>query len=517
MNRRSLQLALALACLGGATPALADSLSDRFSVGGYFRLQALTDFQGGNGRLGLSNDGCGVGGPCLYGRLLNEGPYGIFLLHLSLLGTDNTSREPWAALSARIEGQSFLGTDAGNGSLSNYAITSLALEAGNLLLDDVTWRIGVLWYEPGDLGLYDVFLDDLFYGTVGASAFYKTQVLDLLVGVGDQGWDLHGANYDSVFTGGGWVRGRIGKHLELGGGGQFGYEPPSPGNQNGPYQTPGLTYLDYYRQDFVQNYFQQLGTTGNSGTQLPNPEPRSSENWKLVGYLGFGKLGPLKWNNFYIHYLKAPPQTTYQENYTPPGSTTPQSYTLYIHDLTNQQYELEMGDEAQITLIPGRLDLAIAGLYGEERNYANTQVAGPDNQRFYSGVARFQFYLTRTFHLLFETSVAQEVSLNGNLYRQHQDSVFTNSGNGVADALGLQYGDSNIRDTWQGKWGVIFNPNGPGIYTRPSLRLLYGLQYSSAQDAFQSGYVNNLNQYNEFVGPEQHWHSVVGVEAEGWF
>ncbi len=511
-------------CLFASSLALADAATDRVSAGGYLRLQALTDFQGGNGRLGLGSYGCGLGGPCLYGRLLNEGPYGILQLQLNLLG-DPTSTDPWASIVTRFEGSSYLGTDAGNGSLSNYNITILALEAGNILLEHVTWRVGVLWYEPGDLGLYDLFPVDLFYGVAGVSAFYKTKPLDLLIGAGDQGWSLHGAAYDTVFTAGAWVRSRIGDHLELGGGGQFGYEPSTPGNQNSPYQTPGLngassmTYQQFVQKDFVQTYLQSLGTTANSGTQLPNPQPRSSQNWKLVGYLGLGKLGPLKWNNFYIHYLKQPPQTTYQETYQG------QTYTLYVHDLTDQMYELELGDEAQLTLIPRWLDLTVAGLYGEDRNYANScpggtscpsLVAGNDNLRFMSVVARFQLYLTQRVHVLFETSVAHELSLNGNLYRQHQDSLFAND-NGTPDSLGLQYGDSTGRDTWQGKWGIVFNPNGPGIFNRPSLRLLYGLQYSSAQDAFQSGYVNSLSQYNQFVGPEQHWHSVFGVEAETWF
>lgn len=517
MTRRTLQLALALVCAGVSLQARADATTDRLSVGGYFRLQGLTDFQGGNGRLGLGSYGCGLGGPCLYGRLLNEGPDAILLLRLSLLGNDKTSDEPWAAISARIEGESFLGTDAGNGGLSNYIVSIFALEAGNILLDKVTWKIGVLWYEPGDLGLYDLFLDDLFYGVVGASAFYKSKSFDWLVGAGDQGWFLHGANYDTVFTAGTWLRGRLGSHLEIGGGGQYGYEPSSPGNQNGPYQTPGLDYLDFYRHTFVQNYFQQLGTTANSGTLLPKPQPRASENWKLVGYLGFGKFGRLQWNNFYIHYLKQPPQTSYQETFTPTGASAAQTYTIYDHDLTDHNYELQLGDEAQFTLIRNYLDLTVAGLYGEERNTANTLVAGTDNINFMSTVARFQYYLTRTVHLLFESSLAHEVSLNGNLYREHVNSVFATDGNGVSNQLGLKFGDSNVRNTWQGKWGIIFNPNGPGIYNRPSLRLLYGLQYSSAQDAFQSGYVNTQNQYNEFVGPEQHWHSVVGVEAEGWF
>ncbi len=496
---RTLQSALFVAALGAAGLARADALDDRVSIGGYFRLQALSDFQGGNGRLGLST---------IYGRLLNEGPYAIVETRLSLIGTDNNSSDPWAAVTMRVEGASFLGTDSGQGSLANYAITNFGVNAGNILIPNVTWRLGIIWNEPNDLDLYDMFLNDIFYGVAGISARYQIPWLDLLIGVGDAGWYLHPMAYDTVYTGGGWFRIHANRHFEIGGGGQFGDEPASPGNQNGPYQTPGISYLQYYRQDATQSFFQNAppGTV-----MMPNPQPRSSQNWKAVGYLGFGKWGPFQWNSLYAQYLKQPPISTYQETY---GG---QPYTLYVHDLTDQEYTLQVGDEALITIVPHRLDLAIAGLYGMNRNYANTQIAGYDNYSYLSGVARAQLYLTRTVHLLFETSLAEEHSLNGNLFRNHADSIFQNNGTGVEDPLGLQYGDSAYRDTWQGKFGVVFNPKGPGIYTRPSLRLLYGLQYSTAQDAFQSGYVNNLNQYNQFVGPEQHWHSVVGADLEGWF
>jgi hypothetical protein len=515
VKRFVLVLVVAL-CASTASPAFADDIGDRLSLGGYLRIQGLTDFQGGNGRLGLSSNGCGTGGPCLNGRLLNEGPDGIFLLRLQLLPIDKTGHEPWAAMYARVEGESFLGTDAGGGGLSNYALTSFGIEAGNIMLDNVTWRVGTLWYEPNSMGLYDYFVNDLFYGVIGLSGFYHSKYLDFMVGLGDQGWQLHGSNYDTVFTGGAWVRGRFGDHFEAGGGGQLGFEPASAGNQNGPYQTPGINYIDFYRQDIVQQYFNQLGTAGNVDTQLPNPETRSSVNWKIVGYLGAEKLGPLKSNNLYFHYLRNPPQQFVTETFTPPGGTAPQTYTIYVHDQTDRQYELIVGDEAQVTLLPRRLDMALGAIYGQERNYANTQVAGLDNENFESVVARFQLYMTQKVHFLFETSVAHEESLNGNLFRDHEDSIFAND-NGVPDALGLQYGDSNTRNTWQGKTGIVLNPNGAGIFTRPSLRLLYGLQYSTAQDAFASGYVTSASQYNQFVGPEQHWHSVVGVEAEAWF
>ena len=32
------------------------------------------------------------------------------------------------------------------------------------------------------------------------------------------------------------------------------------------------------------------------------PESRTSNSWRLVGYFGFGKLGPLRWNSLYGHF-----------------------------------------------------------------------------------------------------------------------------------------------------------------------------------------------------------------------
>src|SRR4051812_776632 len=59
-----------------ASTAFAQAQPDRFSASGYFRLAARPDWQGGNGRLGFSD---------LYGRLMNEGPYGMLELKLDVL------------------------------------------------------------------------------------------------------------------------------------------------------------------------------------------------------------------------------------------------------------------------------------------------------------------------------------------------------------------------------------------------------------------------------------------------
>ena len=322
---------MVVACLAAgavAGIARADASDDRLSAGGYFRLQAFTDFQGGNGQLGLSPLGCGVGGPCIYGRLMNEGPDLILEMRYLMIGSDKTPDTPWAALVLRAEGESFLGTDSGNGNLSNYAITRFAVDAGNLLLQNVTWRIGVLWYEPNNLGLYDMFLDDLFYGVMGASAFYKTPTLDLLVGIGDEGWQLLGSHYNTVYHGR-WLgalapeqplRARRRRAVRL--------RARQPGQ-------PERAVADSRRQlpaSTTSRPRSRASTrrTRSPGTLFPNPTPTSAENWKAVGYLGFGKLGPLDWNSFYIHYMRKPPLTNYTETFQAPGAVAPQSYTIYV-------------------------------------------------------------------------------------------------------------------------------------------------------------------------------------------
>ncbi len=56
-----------------------------------------------------------------------------------------------------------------------------------------------------------------------------------------------------------------------------------------------------------------------------------------------------------------------------------------------------------------------------------------------------------------------------------------------------------------------------GVYTRPSLRLLYGVQISNQNNAFGNSFVDTIDQYNEFGNVEQHTHHVVSLETEAWF
>jgi hypothetical protein len=443
----------------------------------------------------------------LYGRLMNEGPYAMLSLKLNLLQGDSSRGEVWASVNARIEGGSIQNADPGNGSLNNFRLSQLYVEAGNILLADVTWRLGSLDYYSGDLGLYDMRPAEIFNDVLGLSATYKKANFDVIAAFGDAGYAIRGLQYNTVFSGGVWARAKWPGHLEGGLGAQGYFEPSVAGNKYAPYSTPNVAYEDYVRGEVVQNFL--LAHPGEENN-FPKPVATQSTSWKVVGYFGFGNLGPLAWSGLYGNLSKQHPKNYATETYNG------RDYTLYLHDLTDQRYSVLVGNEMQFHLVPDWVDLNWAVLYGRDMDLANKLQASEANREYYSTVVRAQVYLTDKVHLLLETSVARERSLNGNLWREHEDSVFTST-SGTADSRGLQYGDTDVRNTWQGKGGFVFNPAGRGIYNRPSLRLLYGLQYSNVQAAFGNNFSSSLDQYNQFPGTERHWHSVVALEGEGWF
>ena len=185
MTRRFLAAAvlpLLLLCLDVGT-AHADASFRPASVGGYFRIMARPDFQGGNGRLGYWN---------LYGRLLNEAPWAAVELQLHLLPRDSGTRDVWTNLHLRIEGGAVRTAEASGGKLGEFLFSQLYVEAGNVLLPDVTWRLGTLQYWYGDLGLYDMRPAELFFQTLGVSATLQKGPLELMLGFGDSGFALGG-------------------------------------------------------------------------------------------------------------------------------------------------------------------------------------------------------------------------------------------------------------------------------------------------------------------------------------
>jgi hypothetical protein len=464
---------------------------------------ARPDFQGGESRLGLWN---------LYGRLLNEGPYAALELRLDLLRPAPGTDEAWTSVHAKVEGGTVFAADSQNGSLTQFKLSQLYVQAGNVLLKDVVWQLGTLDSYFGDLGLYDMRPAQIFYQTVGLSGRYQGKRLELLLGFGDSGFAIRGTAYSTILTFGGTARLRLaGGHLELGAGGQLLYEPQVDGNSNAPYRTElpaNASYADFYRKEILARFLEE-----NPGQidRFPKPSPTSNFSYKLVAYLGFGGLGRLVWNNLFANFILLHPDTSYNET---SGSD---SVRIYTSELTNQRYQLNIGNELQLNLIRRRLDLVWAMLFGYYTNLDNTIVASEDNRIFYSTVLRLQCYLTETLHALGETSLAQERSQNGNLWRGHYDSIFTSS-NGRSNTEGLEYGDQATRNTFQLKVGLVLNPSGLGVYTRPSIRLLYGLQYSSMHDAFGNSFSQSLDQFNTFAETsDRHWHSIVALEAEAWF
>lgn len=467
-------------------------------VGGYLRVMTRPDFQGGDGKLGYWN---------LYGRLLNEGPWATLDLRLDVLEQQPGTNAPWTSVHLRVEGGSIGNSDAGNGNLGNYRLAQAYIQAGNVLIEDVTWQFGTLDYYFGDLGLYDFKPAQILYETVGARAHFQRDRVELLLGAGDSGYYLKGSQYNTVLTGGGALRVRPVNGFELGVGGQVLLEPMVTGNRWAPHQTPEVSYEDWLRGEVVMRYDE---ANPNALLDFPDPVPTDASSWKAIGYLGFGGFGPLVWNNLFASYGRLHPEGPTTEVYE--GV----EYSIYVRELTDERTVLMVGDEMQLRVVPEYLDLVVAGLYADHRDADNDLAPSDHDRRYWSTVGRLQAYATDTVHFLFESSYANEWSRNGNAYREHADSIFANTG-GVPDTDGFENGDSAVRRTWQGKTGIVLNPLGRGVYTRPSLRLLYGAQYSNQNNAFGNSFVESLDQYDDFDTVEQHWHHVVALETEAWF
>jgi hypothetical protein len=476
-------LALALALLAGAT-AHAESENDRFAAGGYFRVATRPDFSGGDSKLGYSS---------LYGRLMNEGPYAALEMRLDMLQKQaSRANQPWTSVHAKVEGGSVANADPRGGRLENFALTQLYVKAGNVGIPGVTWQLGTLDSYFGDLGLYDQKPAQIFFDTVGLSARLDRPRFDLLVGAGDAGYFIRREEYDTIFTGGG----------------QFWHEPRVVGNRFAPQYTdvPGATYEDYVRQEIAQNYL----NANPGGEENLRPTPTSNTAWKAIGYAGFG-AGPIRWNNFFVNVQRRLPETFYVETV---GAV---EYPIHEAKLTDERYQLNVGNEMHLTVIPRRLDAAWAVIYGDYTDGDNDIVPTDDDQTFYSTVLRLQYFLTDTVHLLGETSYATEISRNGNRYREHEDSIFKTNDGVTNEEDGLQFGDADTRNTWQGKLGFVLNPTGAGIFNRPSLRVLYGIQYSSQNNAFGNSFTESLDDDNVYGTQERHLHHVLGLEAEAWF
>jgi hypothetical protein len=266
------------------------------------------------------------------------------------------------------------------------------------------------------------------------------------------------------------------------------------------------------RGEVLENF---LAENPDGELLFPDPVATDARSWVATGYLGFGDIGPLNWNSTYVRAERLHPEAQTTETYN--GTST----TLYLTELTDERTMWMLGNEMNLTLWPQALD-AVWGVVLGRHTDGDNAVAPSDHAREYaSTVLRLQAYLRPDVHVLFENSFAVETSTNGNAYRNSVGSIFQ-SQDGIQDDRGLEFGDADTRQTWQGKAGIVLNPLGPGVYVRPSIRLLYGVQVSSQHAAWGSSFIDSQNQYDDFYSDEdlltdRHIHQVVALEAEAWF
>ena len=108
--RGVLAVALSVCALAVSSSSRADTEVPTFNIGGYFRVMARPDLQGGDGTLGFSN---------LYGRLLNERPFAALELRLNLLKPHADRSGPWTAVHFKVEGDSIQNATTSKGAFVN--------------------------------------------------------------------------------------------------------------------------------------------------------------------------------------------------------------------------------------------------------------------------------------------------------------------------------------------------------------------------------------------------------------
>jgi maltoporin len=510
----------------GLTAATDYKVPDRLNFSGYFRIAGRYDGENDN-RLGWWT---------AYGRLLNETSWLTMQLDNHLIVPQKADDER-TTLVLRIEGGSLRNADGGFGRLDNYRVTQIYLETENVAIDNFVTTTGTIWYNMGYIGIYDLYVSQIFWETVGMRAGQRWNGrLEYQIGVGDSGYNIYNmrqttepnyvnTGYNPVPTAGAVVRANLAdlkpfkaafpftNYFWVGMGAQFHVETENPGSPNAPHTTPNISYEDYLRGEVLKNYLKE---NPDRLDDFPNAESTSAFYYKATGWVGFNlkrKLGPvrLNWNDLSISVVRKRPDMAVREAWEG------QERNIYVSSLTDERYEIYIVDEMQWSLIHNLLDMNIGLLYSSSWDDDNKISPGDNNRQVFSVVIRPQYYFTKHLHALLEVSLAREVSSNGNMFREHHDSI-EESRDGLSYYRGLEWGDADTKDTFQIKFGPVFNPNGRGIYNRPSIRLLFGAQYSNVHAAFGNSRVQSLEQRNNFnFRKDVHWHYIVSLEAEHWW
>jgi len=490
----------------------------------YVRASAQDDFGYNSPTLGWSP---------FYGRLMNETPwlmadFGYHVVRPEAPGA------PRATLFMRIEGGSFRGYDKGQGGLGNFNINHIWVETENVLAKTLVTQTGNLWYNMGYIGIFDNFTSQVFYDTVGFRAGQRTKYFEYFAGAGDSGWSIYrnrsydgweGHQYAVIPTVGGLVKlnlyeiqalksfsNKFMPKWQIGTTFQMMWERESETNRGSPNQTPSVAYADVMRGEAFKKFM--LENPGNSDF-FPWAQNTGANYWRGTLWTGFGgpEFGPLKiyWNDLSVRFEKKAPQIAVRETYDN------ESKDIYISAFTDERYEFTLYDEIQIRLLPNHFDLNAGFAYGKSWDNDNRIRPDDHNSTRYSVVVRPMWYITEHLHYLLELVYSREKSEIGNRYREHFNSIKSNTG-GIPDVDGLEWGDTDTKHTYQIKTGFTINPAGRGIYSRPVIRLLYGVQHSNVQGAFGNSFEESLNRRNQFnLNRDIHWHHMVRVEFEHWF
>ena len=502
---------------------------DPYEIGLYFRIMSRYDFGANSSTLGWWP---------LYGRLLNETPWIKLDLDYDIIKSEKKGG-PKATVWARLEGGSVRNADDGIGNLNNYRITQFNLATENTPWQGFVMQAGTIWYNMGYIGIYDFYVSQLFYKTIGFRVGQISKNIEYHIGIGDAGYSIlqdrknaleqaghyfGNLKYNTIPTIGGLTKINLYKfnfmdkldwlgYIQLGVGFELFIEPKNQHNPVTPHQTPEFTYDSVFRKKAIRDF---IVLNSGQANNFPIPEAVSASSWRFSLWVGFAlnlDLGTvkIKWNDLSFFLEKRHPWIALSDE------SNSIKKDIYVSNFTDEIIDLWLIDEVQLVLWKKKLDMNIGFALIWSHDGDNLNLPNNNNRIAFSVITKPQYYITREIHILSELSLAVEKSTIGNQYREHWDSIQSNT-NGVPNKDGKEWGDTNQKFTFQFKIGPVFNFNGYGINTRPSIRVLYGVQYSNVHAAFGNTFNESLNRQNLFLSrQDMHLHHIISFEAEHWF
>ena len=228
------------------------------------------------------------------------------------------------------------------------------------------------------------------------------------------------------------------------------------------------------------------------------------QSYALIGELGFKLGSAIKWWQTFARIERLHPESRQQETHE--GRT----YTLYLHDLTDERDRTTLGPELQLAVVPKRLDLWL-GAIGMWTSDADNTVAPSDYDMTGQPPSSSGHNTTSTASGTCSPRARfrQRTQCPRERYRATPRSIEANTG-GQSDLRGLSMGTSPRARPSKSKPGYCSHPKAQACSPAPSSGF-FTAQISNQNNALGNQFEQRESNENTFAPVERHLHHLVAL------